>query len=51
MRKQKTHLLHIVADGALCILFGHKCIVELSQAFLCPLRKGYFTVLIFFFIT
>jgi hypothetical protein len=48
MSKKKTHLLHIVADGALCILFGNKCIVQLLQAILCCLRKGYFAVLIFF---
>ena len=48
MCKKKTHLLHIIADGALCILLGHKCVVQLLQAILCSLRKGYFAVLIFF---
>jgi hypothetical protein len=48
MGKKKTHLLHVVADGALCILFGNKCIVQLRQAIQRRLRKGYFTVLIFF---
>ena len=48
MGKQKTHLLHIVADGAFCILLGYKCVVQLRQAILCRLRKGYFAVLIFF---
>ena len=48
MGKKKTHLLHVIADGALCILLGHKCVVQLLQAILCRLRKGYFAVLIFF---
>ena len=40
MGKKKTHLLHVIADGALCILLGHKCVVQLLQAILCSLRKG-----------
>ena len=48
MGKQKTHLLHIVADRSLCILFSYKSVVQLLQAILCRLRKGYFAVLIFF---
>ena len=37
MGKKKTHLLHIIADVALCILLGHKCVVQLLQAILCRL--------------
>ena len=48
MGKQKTHLLHVVADGTSGILFSHKSVVKLMQAILCCLRKNYFAVLIFF---
>ena len=50
VRKQKAHLLHIVADGTGGILFCHEGIVELLQASLRLGRKGYFAVLVFFYI-
>ena len=48
MGKQKTHLLHIIADGTGAVMLYQQSVVQLLQATLCLNRQRYFTVLIFF---